>query len=222
MDFQSLISKFLSTPNVNIFDECVKEIELEFGKPVTNLCDLKKREDKKKKGDVWEKFCKEWLIASDKYKTVWLLQEWLSYCQSKNQSTLGLKTKQDNGIDLIGELNSGKLVAIQCKYRKNMKKVTWNTISTFLGLCERSGPWGKYIVMTNGKGVTNKIGRSPKDQSICLGTFRGTKRTQWLKMAGIFHENKLEEVQPKKKKMEKLPNLEELREIRLKKFIKQS
>jgi hypothetical protein len=188
------ITRLLSVPDVNIFDGCIEAIEIEHGKPVTNLSDLKKREDKKKKGDVWELFCKDWLLASDKYKNVWLFQEWIRYCSEKQCSTKGLKSKQDNGIDIIAEVEDGTFVAIQCKYRKDKKKVTWNSLSTFIGLCERTGPWDQYIVMTNGSGVTRKVPKSKKDKSICIGTFRGTPRIQWLKMAGLFEEKTIENV----------------------------
>jgi hypothetical protein len=183
------ITRLLSVPDAKIFDGCVEAIEIEYGRPVTNLCDLKKREDKKKKGDLWEYFCRDWLQSSDKYKNVWLFQDWISYCSEKQISTKGLKTKQDNGIDIIVQFNNGKYGAVQCKYRKDMKKVTWNTLSTFIGLCERTGPWEQYIVMTNGKGVTRKVPMSKKDKSICVGTFRRTPREQWLKMVGLYNEN---------------------------------
>jgi predicted helicase len=188
-----------SNINLDIFDDCIREIELEHGRPVTNLSDLKKREDKKKKGDLWEQFCKLWLQSSDKYKNVWFFQEWINYCSETLRDPLGLKTRQDNGIDLIGQLGNGEFVAIQCKYRKDMnKKVTWNTLSTFIGLCERTGPWKEYIVMTNGKGVTRKIPKSKKDKSICIGTFRRTPRIQWLKMTDLYNENKLIDVSENK------------------------
>lgn len=233
------ITKLLSVPNVNIFDGCIEAIELEHGRPVTNLCDLKKREDKKKKGDLWEVFCRDWLQASDKYKNVWLFRDWIVYCSEKQCSSKGLKSKQDNGIDIIAETLDGMFVAIQCKYRKDKKKVTWNTLSTFIGLCERTGPWDQYIVMTNGSGVTRKVPKSKKDKSICIGTFRGTSRTQWLKMAGLFEENSVgsgkEEVQDMRVSIEEMmkkyaqpkkdqritskgPTLDELREIRIQKF----
>lgn len=236
------ITRLLSVPDAKIFDGCVEAIEIEYGRPVTNLCDLKKREDKKKKGDLWECFCRDWLLASDKYKNVWLFQEWMNYCSEKQISTKGLKTKQDNGIDIIVELNNGKYGAIQCKYRKDMKKVTWNTLSTFIGLCERTGPWEQYIVMTNGKGVTRKVPMSKKDKSICVGTFRRTHREQWLKMVGLYQENIIKDdkqeiptdselqgtIQVLMNKYAKPrettvkthnPSIEELREIRVKKFI---
>lgn len=233
------ITRLLSIPNADIFDGCVEAIELEHGRPVTNLCDLKKREDKKKKGDLWELFCRDWLESSDKYRNVWLFQDWIVYCSEKGHSLMGLKTKQDNGIDIIAETLDGTFVAIQCKYRKDKKKVTWNTLSTFIGLCERTGPWSQYIVMTNGSGVTRKVPKSKKDKSICIGTFRGTSRTQWLKMAGLFEEKSVvsskEEIQDTSATIDELmkkyaqpknpqritskgPTLDELREIRIQKF----
>lgn len=222
---KNTISKLLSTcssENEKIFDGCIHAIEMEFGKPVTSMMDLKKREDKKAKGDIWERFCKDWLLASGKYVNVWLFQEWILYCELNKKNAKGLKSKQDNGIDLIAQTESG-YVAVQCKYRQDSsKKVSWNGLSTFIGLCERTGPWQQYIVMTNCRGVTRKIPKSKKDKSICIGTFRKTPRVQWLKMAELYIENKLEDVTPKKEepKEEKKLSLEDLRMLRLKVFDK--
>ena len=223
--YKKTITKLLSE-NTNIFDGCVQTIEIHYGRPVTNISDLKKREDKKAKGDVWEQFCRDWLMASDKYKNVWLFNDWVKYCSENNIPTMGLKTKQDNGIDIIAEIGNKKFVAVQCKYRKDQtKKVSWFTLSTFIGLCERTGPWNEYLVMTNCKGVTRKVPKSKKDKSICIGTFRATTRTQWLKMVDLYVENTLNKSEKEaknegKNEVEEEPklSLEALREIRLKKF----
>jgi hypothetical protein len=192
---KKIITKSLSS-DVNVFDECIRAIEIEHGRPVTNLSDLKKREDKKAKGDIWETFCLDWLEATGNYKNVWLFKDWLVFCSENQMDTMGLKTKQDNGIDIIAQTNKDKFVAVQCKYRKDMtKKVSWNTLSTFIGLCERTGPWELFIVMTNGKGVTRKVPKSKKDKSICIGTFRATPRTQWLRMAGLYEEHQTKSTQ---------------------------
>jgi len=183
--YKEVILHSLSKSNVNVFDEVITAIEYEFHKPVTNIQEMKFRQDKKRKGDIWEAFCKDWLLATGMYINVWLLQEY-------NQTFNINHSKQDNGIDIIAQTYIGEWYAIQCKYRSK-GKVTWKSLSTFIALCERTGPvingqvsipgsWGKYIVMTNTTGVTHKLPKTAKDKSICRKTFQNTSRDHWLRM----------------------------------------
>ena len=182
-----IISRYLSVldETINIFDEIEKQIEYEFNKPVNSIQDMKDRDNKKRKGDIWEKFCKDWLLASEKYTRVWLLDEY------NTEFPHAFLSKQDNGIDIIAKTSDG-YHAIQCKYRKQTVRavrVDWKSLSTFIALCERTGPcdgsiWEKYVVMTNCPGVTRKLPRSPKDKSICRKSFQNTKRDHWLRMIG--------------------------------------
>ena len=79
------------------------------------------------------------------------------------------------GIDIVC-MSKGKYTAVQCKYKKHtsIKKniVTWKQLSTFYALVLRTGPWEKYVVMTNCEYVRHMGKKTPKDLSICLRTFR--------------------------------------------------
>jgi hypothetical protein len=188
---RTVILQSLSKSNVNVFDEVVAAIEYEFNKPAVTIQEMKERVNKKTKGDIWEAFCKDWLLATGNYQNVWLLEEY-------NQIFTNNLSRQDNGIDIIAKTNTG-WQAIQCKYR-NKGKVTWKSLSTFIALCERTGPptnteghisWEKYVVMTNSTGITHKLPKTSKDKSICQKTFQNTTRDHWLRMIGKDHGNKL-------------------------------
>lgn len=185
----AVISKYLSRDGFNIFDEVVREIEYEFNKPVNNIQDMKDRANKKRKGDIWEEFCKDWLLASGDYTQVWLLNEY------NTEFPHAFVSEQDNGIDLIG-LTSMGWHAIQCKYRGKGLRVDWKSLSTFIAMCERTRShngflWEKYIVMTNCVGVTHKLPRTPKDKNICRKDLQNTSRDHWLRMIGKDHGKKL-------------------------------
>ena len=179
---RAVINRCLSREGINIFDEVVKEIEYEFNKSVRSVEDMRERDNKKRKGDIWEVFCKDWLIGSGNYSRVWLLDEY------NTEFPHAFVSKQDNGIDLIG-LTLGGWHAIQCKYRGKGLRVDWKSLSTFIAMCERTRaqdglPWTRFVVMTNCTGITNKLPRTPKDKSICLKTFQNTSWDHWLRMVG--------------------------------------
>ncbi|CAH6420293.1 Restriction endonuclease [uncultured virus] len=206
---RNIILHALSKPNINVFDEVISAIEYEFNKPARDIKEMKDRANKKKKGDIWEQFCKDWLLGTGNYSQVWLLDEYnqefhhivpkivpdktiTTIKDIKHQEYISKQSgpmnrtfisKQDNGIDIIAQTTTGQWFAIQCKYR-NKGKVSWGTLSTFLALCHRTGPWDKYIVMTNSTGITHKLPKTPKDKSICQTTFKNTTREHWLKMIG--------------------------------------
>ena len=78
--------------------------------------------------------------------------------------------------------------AVQCKYKTATAKksyITWSALSTFYAMCLRTGPWTKYIVMTNCDYTRHQGEKGPNDLSICLGTFRATTSDQWLKMCNV-------------------------------------
>ena len=166
----------------NIFDKLVIDIETYFTRPVTTIKDLKDRESKRQKGLVWEQFCLLWLRAHDQYLNVWTWAE----TPSEILRYFGITQRMDNGIDLVLQTSTG-YIAIQCKYRKK-GAVQWKTLSTFVGLCAASNKWQQHWVMTNASSVNRKIIKSAKDKSLCVGTFRNTDRTIWLKMANLYRE----------------------------------
>ena len=206
-----IIKRLLSTPTCeNIFDGLLSEIEAYFDRRVTTLEEMKARESKKAKGDLWELFCRDWLISTGKYLNVWLL---------KDSPLIEKVTNQDNGVDLIAHTKAG-YSAVQCKYRSGKTRVDWKSLSTFIALCSRTGPWVKLVVMTNCQSVTRKLPKSSKDQSICRGTFRSTSREQWLKLVGLYRERSVGEVPvPLQVVTDSLAvDLEEVRRARLARF----
>ena len=99
------------------------------------------------------------------------------------------------GIDLVAK-KGDDYFAVQSKWKNPYKKgtipgtvklkhekVNWNELCTFLVLCERSGPWKHYIVMTNGVGIRRVGRRSKKDKSICLKTFQSIPLGTWYDIA---------------------------------------
>jgi RNA:NAD 2'-phosphotransferase (TPT1/KptA family) len=119
------------------------------------------------------------------------------------------------GIDIICE-KAGRYTAVQCKYKKHTGYksktiVTWKQLSTFYALCMRTGPWEKYIVMTNCDYVRHMGKKTSKDLSICLRTFRKITKEQWAQMCELKGETVAEE--PVKKL-----TVEELRAVRLARF----
>lgn len=209
-DLQQTIRYLLSKPSEeNIFDNFIQQLEIYYGRRVAGMEELKYRENKKLKGDIFEEFCQQYLLAINKYDKVYLFKQIPEDIKNK----LNLKTKVDDGIDIVGVVKGEKYVAIQCKYRKKENsKVPWKSLSTFIALAERTGPYVEYLVMTNCSGVTRKLPKTNKDKTLAKGSFRKTKREVWLKMAGDYKENKL--VEEKAKKL----TLEEMREARLNKF----
>jgi hypothetical protein len=130
------------------------------------------------RGDIFEEFCVLYLKTMG-YE-VWLLDD----LPVEIRELLQLP-KQDMGIDIIVK-HEGVFYAVQCKYKKpdQHKKqcVTWKALSTFYALCLRTGPFQKYIVMTNCDYVRHQGKKTSKDVSICLGTFRKLTGDNWLLM----------------------------------------
>ena len=182
MDIQSLLHNiFLKGPG-NCFDSFISECQKWYEKPAHSLVELRTRDNKKLRGDIFEVFCVLYLKHVKEYEEVWRLED----VPDEILSNLGMKRK-DMGIDLIakrGDLYS----AIQCKYKKPTGKktnITWKALSTFYALCMRTGPWEKYIVMTNCD-FTRHIGnKTEKDLSICLKSFQALTKEQWIQLCQL-------------------------------------
>lgn len=159
----------------SIFDRFLQRFESYSSRPVSSLNDMRKRDNKLEKGKSWERFCKYYLITVCKYANVWLWNE----IPAEIRVLLNLKSHQDNGIDIIAQFTEESgYVAIQCKYRKNIKQtITWASLSTFVGLCAITGPFEKQIVMTNCAGITRKVPRTEKDYVMAHSTFRKLSRS---------------------------------------------
>ena len=216
---------FLRSP-LNLFDEFVLECQKWYSLPAHSLTEMRKRDNKKIRGDIFEEFCVLYLKNILNYEKVWRLPDVPDEILIK----LNLK-RRDMGIDIICE-NNGLYIAVQCKYKKHttIRKhcVTWKELSTFYALCLRTGivtdqekGWEKYIVMTNCEYITHMGKKTEKDLSICIGSFRNITKDNWIKMCNIkgniLQSNHKEiNIIPKKENL----TLEELREKRLKFYAK--
>lgn len=175
-------SILLSSPK-NLFDEFINKCSEHYEKPAHNLVELRTRENKKIKGDVFEEFCVLYLKHIKKYTNVWLLKDVPDEVLKK----VSLK-RQDMGIDIIVE-HDNNMIAVQCKYKKheNNKKtcVSWTALSTFYALCSTTGPYSKHIVMTNCDYIKHVGKKTEKDLSICIGTFRKITVGEWTLMCNL-------------------------------------
>jgi hypothetical protein len=175
-------SILLSSPK-NLFDEFINKCAEHYEKPAHNLVELRTRENKKIKGDVFEEFCVLYLKHIKKYTNVWLLKDVPDEVLKK----VSLK-RQDMGIDIIVE-HDNNMIAVQCKYKKheNNKKtcVSWTALSTFYALCSTTGPYSKHIVMTNCDYIKHVGKKTEKDLSICIGTFRKITVGEWTLMCNL-------------------------------------
>ena len=150
-----------------------------YNTPVHDLQGLKSR-NTKIKGDIFEYFCQIYLEKIYGLKQVWLLSE----LPDDIRQQLGLHTR-DLGIDLIGIDTQDRYYAIQAKFRKrpdSNKKIvlTWKALSTFYGLCARTGPYYRYIVMTTADYVRRVGHKTAQDITIGWGSIKKITHFQWL------------------------------------------
>ena len=100
-------SILLSSPK-NLFDEFINKCAEHYEKPAHNLVELRTRDNKKIKGDIFEEFCVLYLKHIKKYTNVWLLKDVPDEVLKK----VSLKRK-DMGIDIIAE-HDNNIIAVQC------------------------------------------------------------------------------------------------------------
>ena len=97
--------------------------------------------------------------------------------------------RRDMGIDIIVETSDEKYLAVQCKYKKHtgckLNILSWRTLSTFYALCLRTGPWDKYIIMTNCVYTRHQGKKTPQDVSYCLKTLQNITKDEWLRMCNV-------------------------------------
>lgn len=163
----------------NLFDEFIKECESCYTAPAHTLTEMRTRDNKKIRGDIFEEFCVLYLKHVKGYETVWLLNDVPDEIIKK----LSMK-RQDMGIDIIVS-HKDEYFAVQCKYKKaetRKTSISWSALSTFYALCLRTGPWQKYIIMTTADYTRHQGPKTEKDLSICIGSLRGIKKDDWFKM----------------------------------------
>jgi hypothetical protein len=210
MDLPKLLhSVFLKSP-VNLFDEFICEVQKWYELPAHTLTEMRTRNNKKIRGDIFEEFCVLYLKFIKGYTQVWLLSD----VPDDILELLKMK-RQDMGIDII-VCNDGLYFAVQCKYKKRglaKSVLSWTALSTFYAMCLRTGPWAKYIIMTNCDYTRHQGGKTDKDISICLKTFQNLQKEEWLKMCTLS--GSTVECLPNSLKPSSELTKEELRELRV-------
>jgi predicted helicase len=198
---------FLKSPP-NLWDAFEAECQKFYNEPAHSLTDMMTRDNKKVRGDIFEDFCVLYLRNVGGYDNAWRLEDVPPEILEK----MGMK-RQDFGIDIIVE-KAGKYSAVQCKYKKHVSSkinmVTWKALSTFYALCLRTGPWEKYIVMTNCSYVRHQGKKTQKDVSIGLKKLQTMTSDQWVSMCNLVGKT-ISVVTTEKPK-----TIEELRTARLK------
>ena len=173
----------LRSPN-NLFDEFTKECQKWYEEPAHTFTEMRTRDNKKIRGDIFEDFTVLFLKHARDFDEVWRLGDVPDDILDK----LGLKKHQDMGIDIVAKKDN-KYYAVQCKYKKHtsFRKniLTWKQLSTFYALCLRTGPWEKYIVVTNCEYTRHAGKKTVKDVSICLKTLQNITKEQWTKMCEL-------------------------------------
>lgn len=181
---QKLLHEILLRSAPNLFDEFTRECQKWYEQPAHTFTEMRTRDNKKIRGDIFEEFSVLYLKHVKQYTNVWRLADVPEHVLGG----LGLK-RPDMGIDIVAEKN-GKYTAVQCKYKKHttvkpVNVLSWKSLSTFYALCLRSGPWEKYIVMTNCDYVRHAGKKTPKDLSICLKTLQNITKEDWTRMCGL-------------------------------------
>jgi len=208
-EMQQLLHTILLRSPQNLFDEFQAECLKWYEQPAHTFTEMRTRDNKKIRGDIFEDFTVLFLKHARNFDEVWRLGDVPEEVLDK----LGLKRNQDMGIDIVAK-KGGKYYAVQCKYKKHtsFKKniLTWKQLSTFYALCLRTGPWEKYIVVTNCEYTRHAGKKTEKDVSICLKTLQGITKEQWTRMCELEGHVLTESSNPK--------NLQELRAARLARF----
>jgi hypothetical protein len=184
---------FLKSPT-NLFDEFILECQKWYEMPAHSFSEMRMRDNKKIRGDIFEEFCVLYLKYANAnanananakgYKNVWLLKDVPDAILDK----LILK-RRDMGIDIIVETSDEKYLAVQCKYKKHtgckLNILSWRALSTFYALCLRTGPWDKYIIMTNCVYTRHQGKKTSQDVSYCLKTLQNITKDEWLRMCNV-------------------------------------
>jgi hypothetical protein len=182
MDLPKILhTVFLRSPP-NLFDEFIKECQVWYSQPAHSLVEIRKRNNKKISGDIFEEFCILYLTQICGYEEAWRLED----LPEKELVELSM-VRKDMGIDLIVR-HKAEYYAVQCKYKTPTDRkscVTWAALSTFYALCLRTGPWAKYIVMTNCDYTRRQGPKTPQDVSICLQTFRALTKEDWTHLCKL-------------------------------------
>lgn len=173
---QQLVREALKSESISqAFVWSVKNIKCK------NTTDVKNKN--KTIGNIWESFCKSVLLNVLGYKKAMLLAE----IPKDQLDDYGL-VRKDVGIDIVAIDCEDMHIAVQCKYRST-GNISWRDIATFEGLCARSGPWDKHLIMTNSRTITREGGKNSKDFQFVFKDLNQLQRHQWNLLANYGHGN---------------------------------
>jgi len=183
---EELYKIFLKSPN-NLFDEFIIECQKWYEAPAHSFSEMRMRDSKKIRGDIFEEFCLLYLKNVKGYKNVWLLKDVPDDILGKIHMI-----RRDMGIDIVVETSTDTFIAVQCKYKKHtsfkQNILSWKALSTFYALCLRTGPWEKYIIMTNCVYTRHQGKKTKQDVSYCLKTLQNITKDEWLAMCNATGE----------------------------------
>ena len=111
MELSKVLHTILLKGPTNLFDEFIIECQKFYELPAHTFTEMRTRENKKIRGDIFEEFCVLYLKYVKNYENAWRLEDVPDDILIK----LSLK-RRDMGIDLIVE-NNGIFSAVQCKYK---------------------------------------------------------------------------------------------------------
>jgi len=229
MELQRVLHEiFLRSPS-NLFDEFMLECQKWYDEPAHTFTEMRTRDNKKIRGDIFEEFCVLYLKFIKGHNSVWRLEDVPDTILEK----LSMKRK-DMGIDIV-IYDGNDVIAVQCKYKKRgqaKSAVSWQALSTFYALCMRTGPWTKYVVMTNCDYVRHQGKKTSKDISYVLNTFRTISGSDWIKMCELTGQkivtdvvqNTITDVSTVQMTAEELakPTKEQLRQLRMAYYTKKT
>jgi len=186
---------YACSQDCGIFQSICDRIEVDTSRPATNIRSFSARSTTQK-GNYFEALCALYLEA----------QGYVVYTLKELSPDLRRQLhipQNDFGIDLIAYAPPSSdtrhpllPIAVQCKYRaiKNQKTkyrphgktaLGWKELSTFMALCERTGPWKERLVMTSADFASFKGMKDNRDRIIAKQTWINTPRATWLCMAGV-------------------------------------
>jgi hypothetical protein len=223
-EIQSWITLSLSSDkdDVPIFERVALRMQTRYEQPCASVGELKRR-CTKSKGDYFEHLALLYFQHVYGAQQVWLLAD----LPDELRTRLGLNSN-DVGIDIIvqepdsGDDKSTKYSAVQCKYRhqkpnaRRKMSVTWKQLSTFYGLCQRTGPWSRWTVFTSADSVSRKGRKCEKDYTVAYQRLCTLPKSEWMKMANWKGCKMTDQVNGTTvESKQTTPTLEELRQRRL-------
>lgn len=104
IELQRLLHTVFLRQPANLFDEFIKECQSWYSKPAHTFTEMRLRNNKKTRGDIFEEFCVLYLKHVKAYETVWRLED----VPEETLQSLSMKRK-DMGLILLYRLRLGSM-----------------------------------------------------------------------------------------------------------------